>query len=189
MSRWIHGVPSGTNSSRNAAARRPCRRRPWERRWPGLPPLQSGVVERTVDRQAQNRFSAGIRGSVQRVEEDVVVGEDAGVAFAQRRHAGAGERRHVDDARGMMSHSVGDGVAQDEASFGIGVGDFYALAAEGDDHIIHGIALWADFVFRRGDDGDQVLFQLQAGGELPGCTARLRRRTCHTSCRSWMCAA
>lgn len=48
-----------------------------------------GVMERTVDRQAPDRFSAGIRGSVQRVEEDVVVGEDAGVAFAQRRHAGA----------------------------------------------------------------------------------------------------
>jgi len=47
---------------------------------------------------------------------------------AERDHAGARERRDVDDRRRLEAARVGERIAQDQAAFGVGVDHFDGLA-------------------------------------------------------------
>ena len=73
---------------------------------------------------AVERFLAGIE---QCARQAVAVAEHAARDVTQRDDHGAGERRDVDHRRGLVALGVGERIAQDQASLGVGVQHFDRL--------------------------------------------------------------
>ena len=82
-----------------------------------------------------------LAGIQQVARQAVLVGEQAGGDAAQRDDAGAGQRGDVDQRFGIETLGVGQCIAQDQATFGVGIEDFDGLAGQGGDDVARSVAL------------------------------------------------
>ena len=113
-----------------------------------------------VERHAPCGVALGGACGVQFVGECVVVGKQSAVVVAEGDDAGAGEGGHVDDGGGFVAFCVGEGVAEDEAAFGVGVEDFDGEAGHGGDDVAGFGGVACGHVFAGGDEADDVDFWL-----------------------------
>src|SRR5690606_37708356 len=78
----------------------------------------------------------GLASGVQQLRyQRVVIAHDAGGVGTQGDHAGAGEGGDVDHAGGVEALGVGQGVAQYQTAFGIGVEDLDGLTGHAGDDV------------------------------------------------------
>ncbi|MNZ36220.1 hypothetical protein D3C78_536340 [compost metagenome] len=106
----------------------------------------------------------------------------------QGNHAGAGQGRDVDDRLRLEALGVGQGVAQHQAAFGVGVEDFHGLAAHGGDDVARARSVAARHVLGAGQDAHQVDRQLQfehgtQGAEHAGGAAHVVLHFIHAGTR------
>src|SRR5690606_12899756 len=81
----------------------------------------------------------------------------------------AGEGGEVDDGRGVvLTGAVGEGVGEDEAAFGVGVGHFGGDAVVEGEDVVDAVGGGVDHVFGAGDDADDALGQVEPGDGLHG---------------------
>ena len=118
------------------------------------------------DRHAPGAVVGALARGGERRGELVVRREQAAVVRAERDHAGARERRDVDDGAWLEAARIGDAVAKDQTALGVGVQDLDGLAG----HRGHDVArlgrapAWhvlagrddADDVQRRADGRDRL---------------------------------
>src|SRR5690606_33002850 len=118
------------------------------------------------ERQAPGAVAGAFACGEQFVGQFVVVGQQAGGVVAQGNDAGAGEGGQVNDSGWVEFLYVGEGVAQYQAAFGIGVEDFNGHAAEGGYDVTRagGAAVW--HVLGGSNDRDYVDFGLGLGQHL-----------------------
>src|SRR5690554_2546155 len=118
------------------------------------------------ERQAPGAVTGAFAGGEQFVGQFVVVGQQAGGVVAQGNDAGAGEGGQVNDSGWVEFLDVGEGVAQYQAAFGVGVEDFNGHAAEGGYDVTRagGAAVW--HVLGGSNDRDYVDFGLGLGQYL-----------------------
>src|SRR5690554_435657 len=83
------------------------------------------------ERQAPGAVTGAFAGGQQFVGQFVVVGQQTGGVIAQGDDAGTCEGGHVDYGSRVKFLHVGEGVAQYQAAFGVGVEDFNGHAAQG----------------------------------------------------------
>ena len=80
----------------------------------------------------------------------------AGDVVAQRNHAGAGQRGHVDNRFRLEALNVGQHIAQHQTPFGIGVQHFHRLPGHRGQHVAWTIGAAARHVFTSGQHADNV---------------------------------
>ena len=137
--------------------------------------------ERAASARGVRRLARRRRGRGRRSASSLL--QKPGGVFAERHDAGAGERREIDDRRGVQSLArVGDGVGEDDAAFGVGVHDLDVLAVVGRDDVAGPIGVAAGHVFGAGDEADDVALQPEPRRSRPSRRARPCRRTCRRSC-------
>eukprot|EP01022_Parablepharisma_sp_SALTPOND_P021765 TRINITY_DN435_c1_g1_i1.p1 TRINITY_DN435_c1_g1~~TRINITY_DN435_c1_g1_i1.p1 ORF type:complete len:1304 (+),score=494.29 TRINITY_DN435_c1_g1_i1:15351-19262(+) len=133
--------------------------------------LQLFLVD-VLDGHAPGGVTGLAAGSQQRVGQLVVggifTGEQARVVMAQCHDAGAGEGGDIDHGGRLEAFHVGQGVAQDQAAFGIGVEHFDGLAGHRGDDVARLGGTARGHVFAGRDDTDDVQFQVQFGDGAEG---------------------
>ena len=83
--------------------------------------------------------------------------------MAEGNHAGASQRRDVDNRFRFETLNVGQDVAQHQAAFGVGVQHFHRLAGHGGQNVARTIGATARHVFTARQHADDVQRQLQLG--------------------------
>src|SRR5690606_28012187 len=91
----------------------------------------------------------------------VVVAHQTGDIAAQGDDAGAGEGGDVDHRLRLEALGVGQGIAQYQTAFGVGVEDLDGLPAHGRDDVTRARGATAGHVFGAGQQAHQVDRQLQ----------------------------
>ncbi|MCY1404574.1 hypothetical protein D9M71_197860 [compost metagenome] len=127
-------------------------------------------------------------GAEQLLGQGFVVAHQARGMTAQGDHAGAGQGGDVDYSLGFEPCGVGQGVAQHQAAFGVGVEDFHGLPAHGADDIARTGGVTARHVFGARQQADQVDRQLQfqhgsQGAEHAGGAAHVVFHLVHAGAR------
>ena len=108
--------------------------------------------------------AAFARGGQEPVGQFLIVGHQAAGNVAEGDDARAGEGGGVDEGGGFELRGVGEGVAEDEAAFGVGVEDFDGGAVHGGYDVAGFACARVGHVFAGGDDGDEVDRQAGFGG-------------------------
>src|SRR5690554_757334 len=108
------------------------------------------------ERQAPGAVTGALARGQQFVGQFVVVGQQAGGVVAQGDDAGAGEGGQVDYGGRVEFLDVGEGIAQHQAAFGVGVEDFNGHAAQGGDNVAGARGAAIRHVFGSGDYGNNV---------------------------------
>src|SRR5690554_642191 len=106
--------------------------------------------------QAPGAVTGSFAGGQQFVGQFIVVGQQAGGVVAQGDDAGAGEGGQVDYGGRVEFLDVGEGVAQYQAAFGVGVQDFNGHATQGGDDVPGAGGAAVGHVFSRSDHRDHV---------------------------------
>ncbi len=83
----------------------------------------------------QARSSARLAGLEHLADQAVVVAHQAGGVAAEGDDAGAGQGGDIDHRLRLEALGVGQGVAQHQAAFGVGVEDLHGLPAHGGDDV------------------------------------------------------
>ncbi len=76
-----------------------------------------------------------------------MVRHQAGDVMAEGNHAGAGQRRHIDNRFRLEALNVGQYVAQHQTAFGIGIQHFNGLPGHGGQNIARAIRATAGHIF------------------------------------------
>ena len=113
-------------------------------------------------RQAPCTVEHVLAGLQQFIGEVVVLAHQAGGVFAQRDDAGPGERGHIQQRLRLEALRVGQGIAENQPAFGVGVADFDGLAGHAGQHIGRAIAQAVGHVFDRRHNHYQIDRQLHA---------------------------
>src|SRR6202022_170113 len=95
--------------------------------------------------------------------EVLVVAHQSTEVIAERDDAGPGQSRDVDDCGRLEATAVGNGVAENQASFGVGIENFHRLTGHGRDDVrrLDGAAAW--HVLAGCDDDDEINGQSKFG--------------------------
>src|SRR5690554_6217617 len=130
------------------------------------------------ERQAPGAVAGALAGGQQFVGQFVVVGQQAGGVVAQGDDAGTCEGGHVDYGSRVKFLHVGEGVAQYQAAFGVGVEDFNGHAAQGGYDVARSGGAAIRHVFGGRNHRDYVDFglgfsQYFHGAEYAGGTAHV----------------
>ncbi len=110
------------------------------------------VVQGHAPAGVQRRLARGLQPG----RQGLVVGEQAAAHPAEGHHAGAGQRGDVHHGRGLEAGRVGDGVAQHQAAFGVGVEHLDGLPAQAGDHVARLDGTAVGHVLAGGDEADHV---------------------------------
>ena len=108
------------------------------------------------ERQLPHLFPGELGGLTDLPFEIVVRSHHADHVIAQGHDTCPRQGRQVDDRGGLVTAGVGQGVCEDQASFGVGRHDLDRLAREGFENITRFVRLPARQVFRRRYDPDQI---------------------------------
>src|SRR5690554_848305 len=131
-----------------------------------------------LERQAPGAVAGALARGQQFVGQFVVVGQQAGGVVAQGDDAGTCEGGHVDYGSRVKFLHVGEGVAQYQAAFGVGVEDFNGHAAQGGYDVARSGGAAIRHVFGGRNHRDYVDFglgfsQYFHGAEYAGGTAHV----------------
>src|SRR5690554_2440462 len=107
-------------------------------------------------RQTPGAVAGAFAGGQQFVGQFIVIGQQAGGLVTQSNDTGAGEGSHVDHGFGVEFFHVGEGVAQHQPAFDVGVEDFNGHAAQGGDNVARAGGAAVRHVFGSGDYGNNV---------------------------------
>ena len=136
----------------------------------GLRPANVGDVgERAVELLLvlvmQRQLPGAVVGAFASLEDlpdqGVIVAHQAGDVAAQGDDAGAGEGGDVDHRLRLEALGVGQGIAQHQAAFRVGVEDFHGLPAHGGDDVARAGGAAAGHVLGAGQQAHQIDRQLQ----------------------------
>ena len=97
--------------------------------------LQAGQIL-IVERHMPDALPAGLAGGLQAAQQTLVGAKGAGSHAPPQGHdTRPGQSSQVDHRLGFKAGGIGQGVGQDQASFGVGVDNLDCLAVHGRDHI------------------------------------------------------
>ena len=118
----------------------------------------SVIVE---DGEMPRHFARAIARLVDLGDEIIVVAHQAARFVAERGDARAGERGEVDGGFGFVARTVRDGVDEGEAALGVRAVNLDGFLAEGMQDVAWAIGPAIGHVFRRGDDADDAVGQVE----------------------------
>lgn len=126
------------------------------------------ALERFLVFLPQRQLPGGVGGAFaafeERLGEGFVVAHEAGGFLAEGDDDGAGERGDVDEALGaVFALGVGEGIAQDEPPFGVGVEDLHRASGERAHDVARAGGRAAGEILGGGDDGHDVERELEPG--------------------------
>ena len=119
-------------------------------------------------RQAPGAIAGLLGGVEQLVGQGVVVRQQTRGVVTQGDDAGAGQGRHVDHGFGIVAIHIGEGIAQHQATLGVGVEHLDGLAGHGGEDVTRAIGVAARHVLAARQHADDVDGQLQLGQGVHG---------------------
>ncbi len=131
---------------------------------PQRPPMLVDVGKRGVQQvlvfvpqgQTPGAVVDVLTGGQQLVGKIVMVSHQAGGGAPEGDHAGAGEGGDVDQCFRFEAFGVGQGIAEDEAAFCVGVADFDGFAGHAGNDVRGAVGVAINGVFYRRYDHNQV---------------------------------
>ena len=131
-------------------------------------------------RVPQGEFPHSFSGRLPRLAnlllERIVVPEHSAGLVSEGYAACAGQRRNIDDHRGLVPAGIGKGVGENEPAFRVGVEDLYGLARQGPEHVAGLVRAAARHVFRCRQQSHDVERKLELRGRPKGAEHRRASR-------------
>ena len=109
-----------------------------------------------VQRHAPCGVLLRFTGGLQLLREFFVIGEQTCVVVTQCDHARTGECCHINHGGGFVAFGIGEGVAQNQATFGVGIQNFNGQTGHGGDDVARLVGIARRHVFAGGDQADHI---------------------------------